>query len=196
MRLLILSLTILILCFSCGNDKPALPELDPETRDKITALKTDGEKNKYLFNLWQEDQNLRRGQGQNILAKFGKDSEEYKRYVKEIVQLDHLVFAKMKFYLETHNYPKNVGRYDELALNAFPTIIGHHHHYKAQAELLPYLYEAYKTNHCSLDDVVWVMGEMHESKHGGRRYVLKSNVFTTEQEFKELSSALGLDLEI
>jgi len=163
---------------------------------EINVLKTVEEKDKFLYNLWQEDQKFRKGEEGDLIAKFGYKSKEHKAYLEKWENNDKEVFQKLKNYLQVHGYPKDKSKYHELSLNAFPIIIGHNHNFKAQKELLPYIHQAYKSGHCDLDDVIWVLGEMYESKNRGRRYNMKSDRFTPEQEFKELVEALNLNLDL
>lgn len=164
--------------------------------DEIINLKTDEQKSKFLSDLWKEDQSVRTGAYGELLVKHGAESDELQTFMENWKKVDREIFAKMKLYLETHGYPTNIDNYEQYAVNSFPTIIGHNHNFKAQRELLLYLYDAYKAKHCSLDDIVWILGEMYEAKHSGNRYKMKSNRFTTEQEFLELQEALGLNLEL
>lgn len=188
----VIKMIFLIVLIGCNS--PAAPEKENTYYSQIALLETDKQKNDFLCNLWQEDQKLREGGELEIRAKFGADSKEYKQYIDDLKKRDNQVFLKMKSYLEIYGYPPNKSAYHELAINAFPIIIGHNHDFNAQKELLPYLYNAYKKNHCALDDVVWVLGEMYESKNNGRRYRMKSDRYTTEQEFNELVEALDLEL--
>ncbi len=189
--LIILSLFLLI---ACQNKSTQANKKN--YKQEIENLKTDEQKNDFLYNLWQEDQNYRGGKEGKIVQQYGQYSDEHKAFIKKFKSNDNEVFLKLKTYLEIHGYPKNKAAYHELAINAFPIIIGHNHNYPAQEELLPYIYQAYKDKYCSLEDVVWILGEMHESAHQGRRYEMSTNRYTLEQEFEELVKALGLDLEL
>lgn len=186
---------LLIITTSC-NQSSSL-NTNQAYLDQIKKLSTDKDKSDYLYNLWQLDQSTRLGEEENnIINKYGYGSNEHNTLRKSLAKIDDEVFEQMKLYLKVHGYPKNKSAYHELALNAFPIIIGHNHDYKAQKELLPYLHSAYKNGYCPIDDVVWVLGEMYESKNGGRRYNMSTNKFTSEQEFTELVEALKLTLEL
>jgi len=146
--------------------------------------------------LWKKDQGIRQGQYSDALIKYGKGSDKLMAVHDSLARIDKSIFLTMKKYLELYGYPENISSYHELAINAFPIIIGHNHNYDDQLALLPFLYEGYKKGHCSLGDLVWLLGEMHESKYQGKRYEMKSNRFTTEQEFIELNEALELGLSL
>lgn len=166
--------------------------LNKEEINEIKSLISPKLKSYYLDNLWREDQDLRGGQESEITSKYGRYSEEHKQYLKKTKHLDEVVFMKMKNYLEIHGYPQDISLYEGMALSSFPTIIGHNHNYDEQKELIQYLYTGYQKGHCSLKDLIWVMGEIHESSHSGERYKMKSNIFNEDQEFKELNEVLGL----
>ncbi len=188
-------LTVLFL--SCKSpDKESDTGLNNSTIAQIENLTSDQEKSDFLQSLWKEDQGTRKGEGSKIVAKHGYSSDEHQAYIRKMQKVNQQVFSKLKIYLELHGYPERPANYHELAINAFPIIIGHNHHFDQQKELLPYLYEAYKKGHCSLEDVVWVLGEMHESKFNGERYKMKTNSYTTQQEFEALNKALNLTLMI
>gem|GEM_PF-6142496 len=103
-----------------------------QAMEEINNLVSDAQKNEYLFNLWHEDQHYRGGEEGKIISKYGDKSKEHKAFLKEWKSADNIIFKKLKLYLEVHDYPKNKSAYHELALNAFPIIIGHNHNYKAQ----------------------------------------------------------------
>ncbi len=188
---LLITFTILVACKE--NQKSA--EINPDF-SRIENLKSDHEKSTYLYELWQEDQGLRTGKEKEIAEKYGFDEAAQKANANLFFEIDQSVFQRMKKYLETHGYPDHPENYHELAINAFPIIIGHHHNYEAQKELFPYLYTAYQNKKCTLDDVVWVMHEMYESKNRGVHYKIKADRFTTEVEFKELNEVLDLGLTL
>ncbi len=188
------SIILSILLFSCNQNSQV--DRDKIIYNQIKALKTDIEKNNFLYKLWHEDQHFRGGQEGDLIAKHGFRSKEHMQFLEISMKNEVVVFYKMKTYLEIHGYPKNKSNFHELSINAFPIIIGHNHNFKAQKELLPYLYNAYKADQCALGDVVWLLGEMYEAKNGGRRYTMSSSRFTTEQEFQELVAALDLKLSL
>jgi len=195
MRLLIL-ISLMVIIVSCQNENSKTDSNGGDSVLKISKLNSDKEKSDFLYNLWQEDQKLRQGQYSEILIKYGRQSEEFKEFVRKDYQENKKIFLTLKSYLELYGYPENREKYHSLAINAFPTIIGHFHSYEDQKELFLYLYEAYKIENCTLKDVVWVLGEMYESKNNGKRYKQKSKIFTYEQEFIELSEVLGLGLKL
>ena len=162
----------------------------------IKGLETPKQKSEYLHNLWREDQNLRKGQDAEIIVKFGHYSNEHKDYLKNSIEQDGRIFIKLKTYLEIHGYPEKSELYHELALNAFPIIIGHNHNYDEQLELIQYLYKSYREGACELSELLWIMGEMHESKYGGKRYKMKTNHYTEVNEFIELNEVLNLGFEL
>jgi hypothetical protein len=182
----------LLVATSCNQTS----NIDPKGlfAEEIKKLTSDKMKSDYLYDLWHEDQHFRKGEEGDIISKHGYDSKEHKAFKVKWKTHDNAVFNKMKLYLQIYGYPNDISQYHELAINAFPIIIGHNHNYKAQRELLPYLYKAYKEGSCPLGDLVWVLGEMHESKHRGKRYEMKSNRFTVEDEFEELNDVLNLNL--
>jgi hypothetical protein len=171
-------------------DKPD----EATNREQIAALETNAEKSAYLVSLWEEDQAWRTGKEQEVVSAYGRDSEEYETFVEDYINGNRQIFLQLQTYLSIHGYPDQPDQFDELALNAFPTIIGHHHHFAEQLPLFHHLYEAYLQGYCALDDVVWVLGEMYESKNRGQRYAMSTTVYSKEQEFLELSEALGLEL--
>lgn len=194
---LLFGLLLLIFINSCQHQNSVNKEASSDLIiTKIKNLKTDKEKSEYLHQLWEADQGIRKGQGAELGAKYGFDSKEYKEYVEQAIKTDRSVFHQLKLYLEIHAYPNQPRHYHELALNAFPTIIGHHHNFKAQNEVLSYIYKAYKAGKCPLDDIVWIMGEMHESLHRGERLQMSTSKFSTEEEFVALNKALELGLEL
>ena len=192
MKIKITLLFLILMNTSCKHQKLDLPT---DIKREIENLSTDEEKSLYLNKLWHEDQNLRDGEEGTIISKYGHSSDEHKAWVKEFKTKDNVIFQKLEFYLSHHGYPQNPSSFDELALNAFPIIIGHNHNYDSQLRLLPYLHEAYKDGNCALGDVVWVLGEMHESKYNGRRHEMTSSIYKTEDEFDELTKKLNLDLK-
>jgi len=170
-------------------------KLSQDEIDEIKKLETPAQKSEYLHSLWQADQNLRQGQGAEITVKYGKQSDQYKSHLKKSIEANGRIFIKIKTYLELHGYPQEPELYHELALNAFPTIIGHNHNYDEQHELIQHLYKSYKQGYCKVGELIWIMGEMHESKHNGRRYEMKSNRYTGIDEFNELNQVLNLGFE-
>ena len=193
MKTKLLAIIIAITFISCGQN-----EIDLSSTDKleIDNLISDEQKSKYLNSLWHQDQALRGGKEGQVITKYGYKSKEHKNWMKQFEYSNNVIFQKMEYYLENHGYPTNPSSYDELALNSFPAIIGHNHRYNAQKRLLPYLYNAYKEGNCPIGDVVGVLGEMHESKYRGKRYEMKSNRYTTEDEFIELTDKLKINLEL
>jgi len=192
MKTKILTFLILVSYFSCSKTES---ELSSNDKIEIEKLESDKHKGLYLINLWHQDQSLRGGQDGEIISKYGYKSEEHKEWNEQFRANDNEVFQKMEYYLKKHGYPGNPSEFEELALNSIPIIIGHKYNYKAQEKLLPYLFNAYKQGNCPLDDVVWLLGEMHESKNYGKRFKMKSNRFTTEDEFHELTKELKLNLK-
>lgn len=188
-----ISFIVLLLASCTQKQMPSLPE---DLKNEITSLENHELKNAYLLDLWHKDQSRRKGQEGDIINRHGYNSEQHLEYKKSWKENDNLLFQQIKYYLEIHGYPNETFLYDELALNAFPTIIGHNHNYKMQYELLPYIYDGYKKGNCTLDDLVWILGEMYESKNNGKRYKMKNNRFRLEDEFIELTKVLNLDLEI
>lgn len=184
-----------MLIFSCCQQKSD-PSRSPDYKSEIIGLSTQKEKDDYLYQLWYDDQHFRDGKEGKIVTEFGHNSIEHKAFKNKWRITDSLVFSKLHFYLKTHGYPKNRSAYHELSINAIPIIIGHHKDYSDQAELLPYLYRAYKNGKCELDDVVWVLGEMYESKYRKGHYRMKLKKYTIEDEFDEVVAALGMDLTL
>lgn len=183
--------------YSCKADKDLKHQsLSEDVFSEVYSLKTDQDKSDFLYMLWNNDQNLRQGQWSDALLKYGRESQELYALEDSLHIENSKIFKSIKTYLELYDYPDNIEVYHPLAINAFPIIIGHYHDYDNQSKLLPYLYNAYKKGNCTLEDVVWLLGEMHESRYRGKRYEMKSNRFTTEQEFIELCKALALDLPL
>ncbi len=181
---------------SCKEQSPKLENgLSNTLLQKIEQLQSPESKSAFLYDLWHQDQGLRKGEGQKIINQFGRKSKEYKDYISEVRQKDRTVFLQMKSYLEIHGYPKEPNKYHELSINAIPIIIGHNHKYEEQKELLPYVYQGYKEGHCPLENIVWILHEMYESKHQGKHYQMSTSRYKTEQEFEELKEALGIVLD-
>jgi len=191
----IILLLFLFSLLACQKNRTTISK---ERKESITSaienLKTDEQKSDYLYQLWQEDQGKRKGQENKIIEQHGYNSNQHNNHRAQSVKKQKQIFFKIKTYLEIHGYPGNPENYHELAINAFPIIIGHNHNFDQQKEVLPYLYEAYKNNKCSLEDVVWVLGEMYESKHSGERYQMESNRYTTKAQFIALNKVMNLNL--
>lgn len=188
----------ILLCIAIYSCQPQYaPEitLSESTSNKIELLKNNAEKSEFLHELWKSDQALRQGQDVDTIQKYGYRSDEHIAFMKKMMDENSMLLAQLAYYLEVHGYPTEPNQFHALALNAFPTIAGHEPAYERKEPFLKPLYQAYLKGHCALDDVVWLLGEMHESKHGGRRYKMKGDRFRTEDEFKELTEALGIDLE-
>lgn len=167
-------------------------ELTPEELKEIEELHTTKDKSAYLANLLDEDQALRTGKSSELMLKYGRDSPEYRTYVKETQAANGLVFMKMKTYLQKHGCPQNRNEYSGQALTAIPIIIGHNHHYDELKELLLVLYNCYQELRFPLDDLLWVMGELYESKYH-HTYDMSTSVFRSEQQFHELNDTLKLN---
>ncbi len=162
--------------------------------ETIENLNTHKLKDEYLLSLWHKDQVLRDGKEAEIMQRHGYLSEEHKTYLKEFSAKNRVLFLKIKHYLEIHGYPENIETYHNFAKNSFPTIIGHNHNYDEQLELIQYLYSSYKKKQCGMQDVIWIMGEMYESKFG-KTFTMPSLIFKPEQEFDELNSVLNLNFK-
>lgn len=108
-------LGILIMITACQEGRTVSVTMTDFTQ--IENLKTDAQRNDYLQELWEEDQGLRKGQDQEILAKYGAGSKEYKTFNKKFYDLDQSVFQRLKKYLEVQGYPEHPEKYDELAIN-------------------------------------------------------------------------------
>jgi len=175
-------------------DKIFRISLEPEEAKEIDNLKTIESQNAYLTKLLDEDQSIRDGTESEIMLKFGVNSKEHNQHRTAFIRSDKRVFEKMKYYLESHGYPKDETKYDLKALHAIPVIIGHNSNYKAQKETLDILIDSYKNGYCKKEVLVQILGEMHETKHNGRRYEMKSKIYTTDQEFEELCAVLKIEI--
>jgi len=176
-------------------DKIFKIDLEAKEVEEIENLKRIEQKNNFLMNLWESDQKIRDGTGQELISKFGYKSDEHNAYRAKAIKTDKRIFLKLKTYLEIHSYPQNKEEYHWKAINAFPIIIGHNSNYKEQEAILNHLIESYKKGYCDKGELIWVLGEMYESKNRGKRYEMKSKVFTPEQEFQELSEALNIKID-
>lgn len=187
---------VIVIITSCQVKTEKSDTIEKIGEKVIVNLNSEREKSDFLYDLWKQDQSLRQGHEYKVIEKFGYKSVEHIQLLKEDMQKNRNIFLQLKIYLEQHGYPKDPTKFHELAINAFPTIIGHHSYYEEQKELLPYLFEAYKLGNCPLKDIVWVLSEMYERKNDGAQYKLKSKKFTTEQEFIELNEVLTLGLSL
>ena len=195
--MMVLGIFFQVGCSSGQDIERALP---PSVIKEIQNLSTHQNKSAFLHQLWQEDQDLRiNSKESEVITKYGYNSSEHQAYTRKFVAQNLQIFLKLKTYVKSHGYPqvsKVPDTYHALAINAFPTIIGHHYLFEDQQELLIYVYEGYKSNDCPIEDVVHILGEMYENKHQGQQYELESKTFTPEQEFKELVDYFGLDFEL
>lgn len=179
------------------DDRALIKKLDSisltdDEKNEIARLNSIESKNAYLQSLWDADQALRDGKDQQLLAKYGKNSIEYRKHRRDDYRADQRIFEKMTKYLEVHGYPQSIDTYHWKAVNAFPTIIGHNGSYTKQLIPFKYMVEAYKKGDCAMGEIVWILGEMHERKNRGQRYKMKLEKYKTEDEFNELVQALDL----
>ena len=199
-QLIITILPFLFFQQGCSSGQAVEEKLPRTVIHQIENLTTDQRKSAFLHQLWQEDQDLRtNSEEREVITEYGYNSSEHQAYARKFMAQNLQIFLKLKTYLKSHGYPqisKVPDTYHALAINAIPTIIGHHYLFEDQQELLIYVYEGYKSNDCPIEDVVSILGEMYETKHHGQQYELESKTFTPEQEFKELVDYFGFDFEL
>ena len=174
---------------SCSHSRDI--KLNESDLIEIENLNSDSKRSSYLTQLFVYDQELRNDDEFNIISEFGYDSEEHNKHRKKSFINDTKNFLKLKAYLNKYGYPVNPEEYDKVGISGIPYIIGHTGDADVQKEIFPIIHKAYKDGYCPIDDVVWILSEMYESKYG-ELYKMKSARFTAEQEYQELMVANDL----
>jgi len=178
---------LILMSISCNQTNDI--SLDKAELVEIDELKTHSHKSEFLTALFRVDQEIRNNEHENnIITKFGYKSKEHKEVRKANSIKDRKNYLKLKTYLKKYGYPELEFNYDKVGVNGIPYIIGHTGNVSEMKEVFPIIHNAYKNKKCPIDDVVWVLSEMYESKHG-ELYDMKTNRFTVEQEYKELMIA-------
>ncbi len=158
---------------------------------EIDALDTDAKKQAYLKQLFEADQHMRRGMDQEILAKFGKDSEEHRQFLADYRANDELNMRKVAYYLSRHGYPK--AALGELAVSA-PWAVIHHESSDSSVEVRrkywPYIDQAHQNG--DLDDgaVSFYLNRMYRIQFGESHDMQGS--FTIDEERNLLLQKMGM----
>lgn len=153
--------------------------------DSIICLKTNEEKEGFLFDIFQDDQTYR-NQTSQILKKNNYDfnSLEYKNHIEKINIQDSVNFEKVLLYLKLHGYPDFTFA-NELASYAI-TAVALHQPYDNQLLLIPYLKQAYEEQYYSSKNFSFLLNRMHIMKYDKSYSTLKNDSLYIDQLFKKL----------
>lgn len=187
---LTLSFMLLVSC-SPKNKESNYTKL---VENEIRELETSSDKEKYLTSLFEQDQSNRLNDDKYvaIVSKHGLNSNEFKEYAEHSIKIDIDIFNKLKLYLEMHGYTEDIKKFRYEAKSAFPYITGHHTNFENQKYVLTLLAPAYKNGVIVIDDIVWIMSEMHELKYG-ELFKLNKSSYKVEDEFDGLVEKLDLN---
>jgi len=163
-------------------------------KKEIQQLKTESERDTFLARLFEQDQSIRNnGQWELVIAKYGYDSKEHNDYSKAFYYENLEIFHQLRLYLETHGYTKETTFYSDQAKWTFPYVTGHHPSYEDQLHILKLLVSAFKGELIPINDIVWIMSEMHEVKYK-RIFDVGKERYTVEDEFEGLVRKLDLGM--
>jgi len=183
---------LLLISFLACGDVDISEQQFLKYKNEILQLKTESERDTFLAKLFEHDQGIRtNGKEEAVIAKHGFGSDEHRDHSTSFMNEDQEIFHKLRLYLETHGYTRETAFYSNKAKWAFPYITGHHRDYNDQLQILELLMPAYKKELIPLDDIVWIMSEMHEVKYL-RLFDVGKERYTLEDEFEGLVNKLKL----
>ncbi len=147
------------------------------------------DKKQYLEKIFEDDQKVRGSHGQEIMLKFGKDSEEHRNYVQIQIDQDALNLKKVEQYLAQYGHPKE-SELGEIATITPWAVIHHANSYEERERNFVHLYRAYLQG--DLDDgaISMFLGRMYQMQFG-ERFEMESP-FKSEDEINALIEKLDL----
>ncbi|WP_109436334.1 MULTISPECIES: hypothetical protein [Aquimarina] len=158
-------LLIIISCSKQNNNQIQSHSIDVDSL--IISLNTQEKKEKFLADLFQQDQNVRNADRENEILKknnYDINSSEYKEYRRKINEVDSLNYLKTSKYLKEYGYPTFKSDNHKVA-PAIKTICLHQP-FDKQAVLFPYIYKAYNNGFINREHFSFLLNKMHIMKYG------------------------------
>jgi hypothetical protein len=188
----ILAFTIVII-FGCNSQRNQNDEKANDIHNEIQQLETINSKKTYLENILEQDQLVRNGEkSSELVLKYGRDSEEYREYVKAQWKRDEINLRKIEAYLKKYGYPKK----SELGKDAAiaPWIVIHHSTDTGiRNRNFEILYQAYLTGDIDDNAMSMYLGRTYEFSFK-ERFRMESP-YKSEDEINRLIEKLNLEVE-
>lgn len=161
LKILTALLVLLIGCRQKGNTD--IVDISKE----ISQLSTAEEREQYLINIYDVDQEVRGDRGNKILLEKGNMSKEYQKHTKEMMETDYQNLAKVEAYLKLYGHPSKL----EMSWKAVLTpwlVIHHASDYEPRVRNFEYLYNAYENENLDEGKFSTFLARMYERKFGER----------------------------
>ncbi len=180
-----IGLIILVLLVSCNTSQTT------DIEKEISNLKTQVDKENYLLNLFEIDQQVRDSDEEYEIKKrtnFDENSTEYLNYLKKAIATDSLNFEKIKVFVKFHGYP-DIENKNSLSYAAIPTIMLHQG-LDNNSYFFSHLYEAYLDKKLTSEDFSSILNRMY-SKNFDYRYKIDGTT-SIDQNINALMENLNL----
>ncbi|EZH75011.1 hypothetical protein ATO12_09785 [Aquimarina atlantica] len=161
----IIGFVLIISCSKQNNNQIKSHSINLDSL--ITSLNTQEKKEKFLVNLFQQDQNVRNSDRENEILKrnnYNVDSSEYQDYRRRIKEVDSLNYLSILKYLKEYGYPVFKSKNPKV-IPAIRTVCLHQS-FNKQLELFPYLYKAYNDGFINSEEFSFLLNRMHIMKYG------------------------------
>jgi coenzyme F420-reducing hydrogenase alpha subunit len=181
----------IFILFSLVACKNVQVEEDSEILTEVRQLQSIEAKKNYLDKIYEDDQSVRGSKGQELMLKFGKDSEEYMDYIKAQWMQDEMNLEKVEAYLKVFGYPKK----EEVGENAAlaPWLVIHHStDLEARNRNFKDLYEAYLTKKIDDNAMSFYLNRTYQFTFKERMKI--ESPFKSEDEINQLIKALDLSI--
>ncbi|GAA4109015.1 hypothetical protein GCM10022393_05360 [Aquimarina addita] len=186
--MVIRTLIFLLMLSSCKFNKSDKRVNKSTIIAEIENLKTEEEKQSFLENIYERDQDIR-NELTNVLSSFSQKSEEYDQFLLKMIEIDNSNLEKIKQYLIAHGHP-SMKLHSEKAC-ATPCLVIHHAiKMKPREELFSYLYKGYIQGDIKPGAFSLYLNRFHEKKFGNRYKM--SNPYREEDLIQNLIEKLGL----
>ena len=178
---------ILILMFGCNlKNNVKEPKLDVST----LKLETLEDKKNYLEKILEDDQKFRGSQDSEIMLKYGKDSDEFRKFIQKRSNQDSINLSKIEKYFEIYGYP-NKNELGEIAAFTPWAVIHHANTYEERERNFQKLYEAYLNKNIDDASISRFLGRMYRIKNG--ELLRMEGPFKSEDEINQLINKLNLE---
>lgn len=178
------------------KDSPKPTVEKPVISSEIAALNTPEKREAFLVDIFKKDQNFRKNEKSSVLQTYGSDSEEYRDFIKQYLEIDETNREKIHAYLQKFGYPIDP-KFSREAKDAPWLVIHHMTDVQQRKSYFPYLDTAFHQKALNVEQLDLYLGRTYEFQfgeypHWKTRYkpIDKVEWLIEELELKSVSDSL------
>lgn len=182
-KYILLSLIFFIACQQNEVPQDAIDE-------QLFQLTTDKDKKDYLEEIFKEDQKYRQGQSAQIIQSYGKQSPQFRKFIKANDQTDSINLIKVERFVKRFGYPKQE-KLGDLAAQTPWAVIHHARSYEDRIRNFKMLQKAYQNGDIDGGAFSLYLERMYNYKFK-ERYVIEG-VYNEQNQIDSLIRLLELE---